>query len=95
MTKFFWYKHPETEEMFSDQRLIGYETRPLVVKGIKCELVPDYVPPAKNRDDFSLAIINKNREVFQADTDYVKRSQPKYIKFNDGHRERYDPTKHC
>ena len=29
-----------------------------------------------------------------ADSQYVKSCKPKYIKFNDGHRQRYDPTKH-
>jgi len=92
--KFFWYKHPESGEMLSDQRMTGYEKKPLVVKGVKCELVPDYEPPIKERDEHNLAIINKNREVFQADPDLVKKSRPKYVKFQDGHRERYDPTKH-
>ncbi len=94
MIKFFWYKHPETREMFSDQRMGGYENRPLTKAGVKCELVRDYVPPVKKRKPLSFCIINKNREVFQADSDYVKKCRPKYVKFQDGHRERYDPTKH-
>ena len=94
MIKFFWYKHPETGEMFSDQRMVGYETKPLIKNGVKCELDPDYVPPTKEHDKFNLAIINKNREVFEADRDLVKKTNPKFIKFNDGHRERYDPGKH-
>lgn len=36
-----------------------------------------------------------NREVFEVDPGYVKKCNPKFIKFKDGHRERYDPTKHC
>ncbi len=36
-----------------------------------------------------------NREVFEADPDYVKGCRPKYVKFQDGHKEKYDPTKHC
>ncbi len=94
MIKFFWYEHPKTGEIFSDQRMEGYEEKPLVKGGVKCELVRDYVPPVEERDDINLAIINKNREVFQADADWVKRCKPKYVKFQDGHRERYDPTKH-
>ncbi len=35
-----------------------------------------------------------DREVFQKDPDYVKKLRPKYVKFRDGHRERYDPQKH-
>jgi hypothetical protein len=96
MIRFFWYRHPETKEMHSDQRMVGYETKPLLKGGVECELVPDYEPPVIDREnDFNLAIINKNREVFQADPSYVKKCRPKYVKFQDGHRERYDPTKHC
>ena len=95
MVNFFWYKHPETGEMHSDQRMVGYETKPLIVKGVECELVPDYAPPVKEHDKRNLVIIDKNREAFQADPDYVKKMRPKYIRFQDGHRERYDPTKHC
>lgn len=95
MIRFYWYKHPKTGEMFSDQRMVGYEIKPLLKQGIECELAPDYEPPTIERDTFNLAIINKNREVFQADPDLVKKTKPKYVKFQDGHRERYDPTKHC
>ena len=93
--KFFWYKHPKTEEMFSDQRMVGYEERPLLKQGIKCELVLDYVPPKKEYKALGPLCIDKNREVFQADPELVKKTRPKYVKFQDGHRERYDPTKHC
>jgi len=93
--RFYWYKYPETGEMISDQRMEGYETKPLVVKGVECELIPDYVPPSKESDDVNIAIINKNREVFEADPGYVKSCKPKYVQFQDGHRERYDSSKHC
>ena len=96
MINWFWYKHPETGEMFSDQRMIGYEKRPLIQGGVKCELVPNYKPPKKKKKKkVNIAIINKNREVFEADPGYVKSCKPKYVQFQDGHKERYDPTKHC
>ncbi len=94
MVRFFWYKHPETGEIFSDQRMDGYEDIPLIIKGVKCELIRDYSPPEKYDNERSLAIIDKNREVFQADREFVKKMKPKYVRFQDGHRERYDPTKH-
>ena len=37
IVKFFWYKHPKTGEMLSDQRMEGYETRPLIIKGVKID----------------------------------------------------------
>ena len=97
MIKFFWYKHPKTKEMFSDQRMIGYEEKPLVIKGVKCEIVKDYTPPEKEYKPLGPIRVYKDgqREVFQADPQYVKKMSPKYIKFNDGHREIYDSTKHC
>jgi len=94
MIKFFWYKHPKTEEMISDQRMVGYETKPLIKDGMECELVKDYVPPQKKRKGLAPVIIDKNREVFQADRELVKKTNPKYVRFQDGHRERYDPSKH-
>ena len=94
MINFFWYKHPETGKMFSDQRMIGYEEKPLLKQGIKCELDRGYTPPVKERKGLAPVIINKNREVFEADRNLVKKTNPKFVKFQDGHRERYDPGKH-
>ena len=37
----------------------------------------------------------KDREVFEADPNYVKSVNPRYIKLQNGRRVRYDPTKHC
>ena len=95
--KFFWYKHPKTGKMHSDQRMSGYEHKPLVVKGVKCELVPDYVPPLKEHKPLGPRRLYKDgqREVWEADPQYIKKMNPKYVKYQDGHRERYDSSKHC
>ena len=94
MTKFFYYKHPKTGKVYSDQRMIGFEMNPYKAPdGIVCELLKDYYSPSKVKGP-GLCIINKNAEVFQKDRDFVKKCNPKYIKFNDGHRERFDPSKH-
>lgn len=37
---------------------------------------------------------DKEKEVFEIYGEEVKRKKPKFIKFRDGHRERYDPSKH-
>ena len=39
-------------------------------------------------------LVKGKPECFEADPDYVRSANPKYVKFNDGHRERYDPNKH-
>lgn len=95
MIKFYYYKHPGTGEIFSDQRMDGFETKPYISSdGEKCELIPDYEPPLKESKKI-LGIIDKNAEVFQKDPSYVKKMNPKFVKFKDGHRERYDPNRHC
>lgn len=97
MIKFFWYKHPETGEMFSDQRMVGYEEKPLLKQGVKCELDPGYIPPEKEHKSLGMIRIYKDgqRECWEADPQYVKKMNPKYVRLQNGSQERYDPTKHC
>jgi len=97
MIKFFWYKHPKTGEMFSDQRMEGYEDIPLIIKGVKCELDINYKPPAKEFKPLGPIRVYKDgqREVWEADPKYVKKCNPKYLKQQNVFIERYDPQKHC
>jgi hypothetical protein len=96
MPKFFYYKHPKTGKVYSDQRLTGFETVPYKAPdGVECKLLKNYSPPAKKEKKSTFGIIDKNAEVFEKDPAYVKKCNPKYVKFRDGHREKYDPTKHC
>ena len=95
MTKFFYYKHPKTGKIYSDQRLPGFENVPYKAPdGEVCELQKNYTPPAKKTKS-TIGIIDKNAEVFEKDPAYVKKCNPKFVRFRDGHKERYDPTKHC
>ena len=95
MTKFFYYKHPKTGKIYSDQRMMGFENVPYKASdGVECELLKDYSPPVKAKNP-GLCIIDKNAEVFEKDAAYVKECNPKYVKYRDGHREKYDSTKHC
>ena len=95
MANFYYYKHPKTEKIYSDLRMKGFEKKPYISPdGEECELLKGYSPPSENKD-IGVAIIDKNREVFEADPDFVKKCRPKKIKFQDGHIEKYDPTKHC
>ena len=93
----WWYKHPKTGEMFSDLRTKGFEKKPLVVKGVICELDLDYILPTKKHKPLGPRQMFKDgqREVWEADSHYVKKCNPKYVKYQDGHKERYDPSKHC
>ena len=83
--------------MFSDQRMEGYEDKPFIHKGVVCELVIDYIPPLKEHKPLGPRRIYKDgqRECFEADPDYVKKMNPKYVQYQDGHKERYDPGRHC
>ncbi|MCK5762538.1 MAG: hypothetical protein KAH05_00310 [Clostridiales bacterium] len=95
MTTFFYYKHPKTGKIYSDQRMSGFEEVPYMASdGVKCELLKDYCPDTEDSKN-QIGIINKNAEVFQKDSAFVKKCKPKYVKFRDGHREKYDPTRHC
>ena len=87
MCPMYQFEHPDTKEVFEDFRSIKNRNKPYISPdGKKCKRreVPTSIHGWKG-----------NKEVFEADRDYVKKSHPKYVKFKDGHRERYDPTKHC
>lgn len=80
------YKHPVTGEEFEVRRTFSQIDEPyLSPDGSVCPRIQVFT---------ASKAINKNREVFQVDPDYVKKCNPKYVRFRDGHRERYDPTKH-
>jgi hypothetical protein len=81
------FKHPETDEIFEDIRPFSKMEDPFIAPdGVECERIQ--VPK-------SLECWAKNREVFEADPAYVKSCRTKYVQFQDGHKEKYDPTKHC
>jgi len=87
MCPIYEYEHPETGEVFDDIRPVKDRNKPFIAPdGIKCPKrdIPSAFTGWKG-----------NREVFEMDPGYVKHSKPKYVKFRDGHREKFDPTKHC
>jgi hypothetical protein len=90
MSPIYSYKNPKTGEIFDEIRLMKDSNIPFVLDdGTECErvLFPSFTKGP--------AIIDVKREVFQADPELVKKTNPKYVRFKDGHKERYDPTKHC
>lgn len=82
------YQHPDTKEIFSELRKIKDRDKPFIAPdGKECERL---LFPTK------LGYCGKgDREVFEVDPGYVKKCRPKYVEFRDGHKEKYDPTKHC
>jgi len=87
MSPMYEYEHPETGEIFDVIRSVKDRNKKYRAKdGVLCKRleVPTKFSGWKG-----------NKEVFEADSDYCKKMSPKYVKFKDGHRERYDSAKHC
>lgn len=83
----YQYKHPETGEIFEEMRKLKDRNKVFISDdGTKCKRLE--VPTSING-------WKGDKEVFEADPGYVKKCKPKYVKFRDGHKEKYDPTKHC
>ena len=81
------FEHPDTKEIFEDLRLCKNRDKPFyALDGKKCKRIT--VPK-------SIKGWRKDREVFEADPGLVKRTNPKYIRLQNGRRVKYDPTKHC
>jgi len=81
------FKNPKTGKIFEEIRPFSKMNDPFYDEdGTKCDRVE--VPGGS-------VVIDNNAEVFEKDNDYVKKCKPKYVKFRDGHKERYDPTRHC
>ncbi len=82
------YQHPETGEIFEEFRLIKNRNKVFIAPdGVKCKRI-------MSSQMGYCGLAEKEREVFQLDSNYAKKMNPKYVKFRDGHRERYDPNKH-
>jgi len=78
------YLHPKTKEIFEEMRSIKDRDKPFIATdGVECKRIISRFGGWR-----------KGREPFEVDSDYCKKLNPKFIKFNDGHRERYDPRKH-
>ena len=81
----YCYRHPITGEVFEEIRSMKDSDKPFFAcDGIECEKIISNFSGGKG-----------DKEVFEADPYYVKSCKPKYVKFRDGHREKYDSTKHC
>ncbi|MFW6173441.1 MAG: hypothetical protein ACOC5T_06845 [Elusimicrobiota bacterium] len=90
------YKHPKTGEIFEVLRKMSdCKKKYKAPDNVWCERIfynPQMVDiDKKNRTSRA----GEKLEVFQADPKFVKKMGPKYVRFRDGHKEKYDPTKHC
>ena len=89
------YQHPKTKEEFDVVKSMKDRDEPFEAPdGELCERV--LFPAArKSKPGERSSRAGKKMECFEADPEYTKAIKPKFVKFRDGHRERYDPTKHC
>ncbi|MFW6172284.1 MAG: hypothetical protein ACOC5T_00870 [Elusimicrobiota bacterium] len=88
------YQHPETKEIFSELRTVSRRNEPFTAPdGTECERI--HFSASKTPDGVRASRAGMKLESFQVDPLYTKKCNPKYVRFRDGHRERYDPTKHC
>ena len=81
------YLHPKTGKIYEEIRSIKDRNKEYIS--------PDGITCKRKEVSSNFNGWKGDKEVFEADSDYVKKCNPKYVKFRDGHRERYDPTKHC
>jgi hypothetical protein len=95
MIKFYYYKHPISGEIFSDQRFEESKDVPYKsADGEICERIEKPLKLDESDSQVNILIINKNGEVFERFPEEVRAANPKYIEFRDGHKERYDPSRH-
>jgi len=84
------FKHPKTHEIFSDFRDVKRANDEFKSPdGIVCE------PVGQNMSSNKSGVVVNGKEGFEKHPDYYKEMKPKYVKYRDGHREIFDPTKHC
>lgn len=80
------FQHPKTGKIFEEFRLMKDSDKPFIAPdGVKC---PRIFPSSGS---FRI----EGREGFELDPTFYKKMNPKYVKYRDGHRERFSPNKHC
>lgn len=84
------YRHPRTGEEFEEIRSYSKADTPFIAPdGVKC---PRVTFPKSSSGG---CVVDKNAEGWEKDPGYYKKLNPKFVRYQDGHRERYNPTKHC
>lgn len=84
----YTYKHPITGEVFEDLRLIKDAKKSFIAPdGVKCP----YAPFATNKAPAGWV---SGREGFEIDGDFYRKTNPRTVRFRDGHKEKFDPTRH-
>jgi hypothetical protein len=86
MSPIYVYVHPDTGEEFEEIRSFKDIDKVFMSPdGKKC----------KRKKTFQFSGWRKDREIFELDSQLVKKMKPKFIKLRNGRKIRFDPTKHC
>jgi len=89
--RIFKFQHPKTLEIYSDFRNVKDINLPFIaLDGVKCKLYGENV-----EKNYKSGIVDKSGEVFERYPQYARESNPRFVRYKDGHKEKYDPTKHC
>jgi len=84
------FLNPKTEEEFEILLPPSKRNDPYVTEdGVKCKRI------LFTKGSGGKGVIDKNAEVWEKDSHYVKQINPKYVRRRDGIKEKYDPTRHC
>lgn len=91
------YKNSKTGELIEDLRPMSERNEPLILEdGTVCERCFDEEQTIDEKKRIRRQYKGtRGHEGFEVDPSYYKALNPKYVKFKDGHREKYDPNKHC
>ncbi len=78
------FEHPQTKEVYEDFRKMSDSDKPFMAPdGTQCKRILSKCRGWKG-----------DRECFELDPEYVKKARPNYVRYRDGHREKYNPSKH-
>ena len=84
------FKHPKTHEFFFEFRNVEEANKEFKAPdGVVC------IPLGLNAIKKKSGVVVNGKEGFEKHPDYYKEMSPKFVKYRDGHKEIYDPTKHC
>jgi len=84
----YCYQHPKTKEVFEELRPICDMDKPFISPdGVKCERI---IPNSMGYFGRS----ERDREIYEIHSDYLKKCRPKYIELRNGRKVKYNPQKH-
>ena len=92
----YLYRNEKTEEIIEVMRPISERNLDYISPdGEVCKRIFYNPKPPDTKSGRRSSRAGQKLEVFQASPDLCKKLRPKYVVYQDKHRELYDPNKHC